>query len=57
MHGRVVEVVVKDSSSGVLDGVLDGCYADNDNEWHGVQGRVRGSKDLEDLQDVLLALH
>ena len=57
VHRGIVEVIVEHSPPPVFDGILDGSHDDDDDKGHGVQGRIRGAKNLEDLQDEMLALH
>lgn len=46
---RIVELVVKNSSSPVLDSVLDSGDEDNDDQRYSTQSGIRGAEDWEDL--------
>lgn len=51
MDRRVVQLVVKDRSSGIFDCVLDSGNEDDDNERCGVEARASASKYLEYLKE------
>lgn len=49
MDGGVVQFVVENGSSVILNGILDGGKRNNDNKWDGVQSRIDSAEDGEGL--------
>lgn len=49
MDGGIVQFVVENGSSVILNGILDGGKRNNDNKWDGVQSRIDSAEDGEGL--------
>lgn len=49
MDGSIVQFVVENGSSVILNGILDGGKCNNDNKWDGVQSRIGSAEDGEEL--------
>lgn len=50
MHGSVVELVIKNRSAIVFDGILDSRHSDNEDQRYGIDTGIRSSKDGEKLE-------
>jgi hypothetical protein len=57
MDWRVVQLVIKYSSSVILYGVFHSCDEYNNDKWHGVESWVDRAENAEDLGFMLVCRH